>query len=207
MNTWLFMAVFFLQRTVCSYFRLFDFLYYIFHTSIAPQQRAICDISNRFQPLQRPRAAGLLSKQYFYSKLFLFKSVILQHVCSELSEQAYSSPFSSCGVIWDTCWPDLLMPFWRFYLKAHYVITFNSLCSLCPWRIWFHLTVQAIPFLKVMHGHVGEQQWKWEKCSSEPSLICICQLSFLQWLKGPLSSFLQEWKVFSAKASDIAVSW
>lgn len=73
--------------------------------------------------------------------------------------------------------------FQRCYLKAHYVIVLNSQCSLCPWRIWLHLTVQTIPFLKVMHGHVEEQQYKWEKCSSKPSLICICQLSPLRWLK------------------------
>lgn len=66
-------------------------------------------------------------------------------------------PFFPFGVIWDTCWPDL-NAFQRCYLKAHYVIVFNSQCSLCPWRIWFHLTVQTIPFLKVMHGHVEEQQ-------------------------------------------------
>lgn len=143
----------FLFSTVCCRFGLFYCLCYSFHTSTSRKQWASFAVT--YQVLATPEAE---SRGSAVKTIFLFQTVSFKHSCRYVGRpQVRHVAIFLLGVIQGTCWPNL-NAYQRCYLKAHYVIVFNLQHSFWPWRIWFHLTAPTVPFFKVMHGHVWEQQ-------------------------------------------------
>lgn len=104
----------------------------------------------------------------------------------------YFFPF---GVIWDTCWPDL-NAFQRCYLKEHYVIVFNSQCSLLPMK-------NMVPFNGADRSISQGYAWAFRGTTIKVGKMLLQTISnmylsveSLAMIKGPVNSFLQERKVF-----------
>lgn len=187
------------MSTVCSCFGLFYFSYNAFQTSTVRKQGVIgWHLLTGFSHSRGWEQQVCRQNNMSIPSCFFGKHGPRAYMYVVRSQNKLILPFFfffPFGVIWDTCWPDL-NAFQRCYLKEHYVIVFNSQCSLLPMK-------NMVPFNGADRSISQGYAWACRGTTIKVGKMLLQTISnmylsveSLAMIKGPVNSFLQERKVF-----------